>query len=168
MKKIILIITTLVITGAVSAQKFGHINTQQILITLPDYQQANIDLENFAKEKMAEFEQYKKLYDEKEKVYMEKEAKHKANPDSYPADLLRQDYKKVMESAQKLEELQYEMEGEIQERENILLNAIINKIKTACEQLAKEKGYLYIFDTSSVLYAGGDDLNEAVKSKLTK
>jgi outer membrane protein len=168
MKKIILIATTLLMTSVVTAQKFGHINTQQILITLPDYQQANIDLENFAKEKMAEFEQYRKLYEEKEKTYLEKEAKHKANPDSYPADLLKQDYKKIMESAQKLEELQYEMEGEIQERENILLNAIISKIKTTCEQIAKEKGYLYIFDTSSVLYAGGDDLNETVKAKLNK
>jgi outer membrane protein len=168
MKKIILIVTTLLITGIATAQKFGHINTQQILMTLPDYQQANIDLENFAKEKMAEFEQYKKLYEEKEKSYLDKEAKHKADPNSYPAELLKQDYKKVMESAQKLEELQYQMEGDIQEREGILINAIIGKIKTACEQLAAEKGYLYIFDVSSVLFAGGDDLNEAVKAKLTK
>lgn len=168
MKKIIFILSILFTAGMVQAQKFGHINTQQMLLTLPEYQTAQTELEAFAKEKMAEFEQYKTLYAEKEKKYLANEAKSKADPNSYPPELLRQDYQKLMESAQKLEDLQYEIQDEIQERENILINGIINKIKLACETLAKEKGYTYIFDASSLLFAGGEDLNEAVKAQLAK
>ena len=168
MKKLIFIISILFTAGMIQAQKFGHINTQQLLLELPEYQAAQVELENFGKEKMAEFEQYKTLYKEKEIKYLANEAKSKADPNSYPAELLKQDYQKLMESAQKLEDLQYEIQDEIQERENILLNGIINKIKSACEAVAKEKGYTYIFDISSLLFAGGDDLNEAVKTHLAK
>jgi outer membrane protein len=169
MKKIITILTTLLLTLTIAqAQKFGHINTQELLTKLPDYATAQAELEAFGKEKMAEFEQYKALYDEKEKKYLANEAKHKASPDSYPAELLKQDYQKLMESAQKLEELQYEIEGEIQQRESLLINNIINKIKVASEAVAKEKGILYVFDVSTLLYAGGEDLNEAVKAKVSQ
>jgi outer membrane protein len=168
MKKIIFIISILFTAGMIQAQKFGHINTQTLLLELPEYQSAQIELENFGKEKMAEFEQYKVLYKDKEIKYLANETKSKADPNSYPAELLKQDYQKLMESAQKLEDLQYEIQDEIQERESILLNGIINKIKLACEAVAKEKGYTYIFDISSLLFAGGEDLNEAVKVQLSK
>ena len=42
------------------------------------------------------------------------------------------------------------------------------KADDAIKAVAKEKGYTYIFDISCLLFAGGDDLNEALKAQLAK
>lgn len=166
MRKLLFTITLALTTYAASAQKLGHINTQELLLDLPAYNQAKLELETFAQEQQVEFEQYAKMYQEKENKYVAKEKACKANPATCDQDILSLEYQTLMESAQKLEDLQYQIEAKIQERETLLINKVINKIKTAAEAVAKEKGVLYVFDSNTTIYAGGEDLNAAVKAKL--
>lgn len=166
MKNILIILSILVSTLSVSAQKMGHINTQTILLSLPDYEQAGADLQAYAGELKAEYGQFETLYMEKEKKYLEKKAQYEADPDSYPIGLLEQDRKHLEESAQKLQELQYTIQQKGSERESALINAIVEKINKAAKEYAEENGYTYIMDAAALVYAGGDDLNEAIKTKL--
>lgn len=166
MKRVLFTITLALATLFATAQTFGHINTQDMLIDLPAYNQAKIELENFTLEQQTEFEQYAKMYQDKETKYLKKEQACSADPENCDKDILQLEYNNLMESAQKLEEMQYQIEMKIQERETILINKVINKIKSAAEAVAKEKGILYVFDSNTLIYAGGEDLNAAVKAKL--
>lgn len=166
MRKLFFTIAITLTTLVASAQKLGHINTQALLIDLPAYNQAKLELETFAQEQQAEFEQYAKSYQEKEAKYLAKEKACKADPANCDQDILQLEYNYLMESAQKLEELQYQIEMKIQERETLLINKVIKKIQVAAEAVAKEKGILYVFDSNTTIYAGGEDLNAAVKAKL--
>jgi outer membrane protein len=168
MKKILYTVAICLSTIVVSSQNIGHINTQELLQQLPDYNQAKVELENFAAEQQKEFEQFAKLYKDKEDKYVAKENACKKDPENCDRDLLQMEYNNLMESAEKLEKLQYEMEAKIQEREGFLINKIVKKIKMAAEEVAKEKGLLYVLDQSSILYAGGEDISVAVKAKLAK
>lgn len=168
MKKLIYTLAICLTTFAATAQKFGHINTQELLTSLPAYNEAKLKLENFAAEQQKEFEVFAKLYQEKESKYVAKEQACQKDPENCNKDLLQNEYKKVMESGEKLQQLQYEMEAAIQETESILINEVVNKIKTAAESVAKEKGITYVLDYSTLIYAGGEDLNAAVKAKLAE
>lgn len=168
MKKVIYTLAICLTTMAATAQKLGHINTQELLTSLPAYNEAKIELENFAAEQQKEFEQWAKIYQEKEAKYVAKEQECQKNPTNCDKDLLQMEYKNVMESGEKLQQLQYDMEAKIQERETFLINKVVSKIKVAAETVAKEKGIIYVLDYSTIIYAGGEDLNAAVKAKLTE
>ncbi len=168
MKKIIYTLAICLTTLAATAQKLGHINTQELLTSLPAYNEAKVELENFAAEQQKEFEQWAKIYQEKEAKYVAKEQECQKNPTTCDKDLLQMEYKNVMESGEKLQQLQYDMEAKIQERESFLINKVVSKIKVAAEAVAKEKGITYVLDYSTLIYAGGEDLNAAVKAKLAE
>jgi outer membrane protein len=49
-----------------------------------------------------------------------------------------------------------------------MLQPLIDKIGKAIEDVAKENGYAYIIDASTgvLLYRGGDDVTDLIKTKL--
>lgn len=166
MRTILLTLTLALTTLAVSAQKFGHINTQELLLELPAYTQAKAELDLFIQEQQTEFQTHASFYQKKEAKYLELEKQCQSDAENCDKDALQLEYKYLMESAEKLEQLQYDMELKIQEKENFLINRVVNKIKSAAEAVAKEKGIIYVFDSNQMIYAGGEDLNDAVKAKL--
>lgn len=168
MKKLIYTIAITLTAFSATAQKLGHINTQELLVSLPAYEQAKTELEVFAKEKQEEFMILRDMYQKKENKYIQLEQKCQADPTNCDKNLLQMEYTKVEESAELLQQRQYEMEAEIQEREGYLINKVVTTIKTAAEAVAKEKGITYVLDYSTLIYAGGEDLNAAVKAKLAK
>ncbi len=160
------ILTILMFAITANAQKIGHISAEDLLQTLPEYEQANIEMENFATELKKEFETFATMYQTKEANFMKKQKDCETNPDACDQALLEMEYKNVMESGKKLEEMQYEMQTKVQERQEYLLNKIVVKIKAAAAEVAKEKGLDYVLDSSTLIYAGGVNLNDAVKAKL--
>jgi outer membrane protein len=55
----------------------------------------------------------------------------------------------------------------IQGHQNELIGAIVVKVQNAAKAVGEEKGFIYIFDTSVLLYdGGGEDVSTFVKNKL--
>ena len=55
----------------------------------------------------------------------------------------------------------------MQDKQLELMQPFQDKILKAIEDVAKENGYAYIFDTQVLLYSeGGDDVSALVKKKL--
>ena len=61
----------------------------------------------------------------------------------------------MQQSSQKFQQV-------LNEEQNKLAQPIINKVNAAVEKYAKENGYLYILEKTGVIYAGGDDITEAL------
>jgi outer membrane protein len=166
-KSILSIVAILMLTFATQAQKLGHINAQEIMLALPDYEQASKTLEEFSNEMRKDFEYFATKYQEKETAYLKKEAECNKAPESCNKDLLAMDYQMLMESGQKLEAMQADIQTKVQQKQELLITEIVNKVKKAAQEVATEKGIIYVFDSSTLIVAGGEDLNEAVKTKLT-
>ena len=75
----------------------------------------------------------------------------------------------IMDLQQRIQSFQASAQEQLQMKEQDLLQPIIDKAKKAIEDVAKENGYTYIFDSGLgvLLYMPeGDDVKALVKTKL--
>jgi outer membrane protein len=142
--------------------KLGHINSSELMQIMPgrDEAQATLqkevdELQNTMKNMQAELEQ---RYNE----YMGKK--------DQMSDLIRQTKERELQDmGNRIQDFQESAQKQLAEREQEVLKPIIDKAKKAIEDVAKENGYTYIFDSGvgALLYQqDSDDIMPLVKKKL--
>ena len=74
----------------------------------------------------------------------------------------------ITQDQQGLEQFYGTVQQELAMLEQSLLEPMIERARTAIEEVGKEEGFTYIFDTStgSTVYNGGEDVLSLVKAKL--
>ncbi|MFH1319789.1 MAG: OmpH family outer membrane protein [Bacteroidota bacterium] len=142
--------------------KFGHINSNDLLALMPDREKAAKEIENFSKELENQLRIMSGEYESKLQDYQSKE--------SLMTEPIKQTkLKEIMDLEQRIREFQQTAQESLQKKENELLTPIINKAKKAIDEVAKEKGYTYIFDSGVgvILYVEDkNDILPLVKNKL--
>ncbi len=166
MKKTILlsglVVMFLAATVSVQAQKFGYINTAEILAELPAVKQAETEIENFSKQlqKKGEAEVAKlqqKFTDFQQKVQSGAIA---------PVEQERMQTE-IQKDQAELQQMEADMVGQIQQKRQDALKPIYDKLNAAISAVAKENGYTMIFDKAVLLYSEDkDDVSAMVKAKL--
>jgi len=60
------------------------------------------------------------------------------------------------------------IQNDLAQMEQQLLAPMVERVRKAIEEVGKEQGFTYIFDTSTgvTLYNGGEDVSGLVKTKL--
>lgn len=161
MKKIIVLALFGMMFTAVNAQqKFGYLNTQELITQMPDYAVAQQKHEKFQSEQQQKYQGMIATYQAKEAEY------------TNGAATLTQTEKSMMEIelqtlGGQIQELEQTLPQIIQGHQNELIGQIVVKVQDAAKAVGVEKGYIYIFDTSVLLYdGGGEDVSTYVKSKL--
>lgn len=150
-------------------QKIGHINYAEIFTATPEYQKAESELRNLDSTKTAELqgmfgEFQKKQTDAQEMMRNRSEA----NRETIDAQLQTLGVE-LNDIERRLQEVQQIAEQELTQKQQELFAPIHQKVGTAIQSVAKDKGYAYVLDISSTnipYFAGGDDLSADVKSKL--
>lgn len=167
MKKslIVLLIAIFAMGSSAFAQKtvkLGHINSSKLMEIMPgkDSAQAVLqnevtELENTLKSMQTELETRYNNYVEKSEGW---------------SDLVKKtEQKTIQDMGARIEEFQTNAQKQLQEREEQLLQPLIDKAKKAIEEVAKENGYTYVFDSGvgALLYQqDSDDIMPLVKKKL--
>ena len=159
MKKIITVLAIALICSTGISQKLGHLNSQTIMVEMPDYESAKKELELFRTDKTKELEMYQKLFQESLQTYEQEKG-------SLTADARQRKETQLMEKQQKIEKIAYDAENEMQQKEQELLQQIMKKVSDAVKIVADKNSYDYIFDLSSVLYAGGENIEDLVRKQL--
>ncbi|MFL2571349.1 MAG: OmpH family outer membrane protein [Parvicellaceae bacterium] len=159
MKRIITVLAIALISSTGIAQKLGHLNSQTIMLEMPDYESAKKELELFRTEKTKELEMYQKLFQESLQTYEQEKG-------TLTADARQRKESQLMEKQQKIEKIAYDAENEMQQKEQELLQQIMKKVSDAVKLVAQKNSYDYVFDLSSVLYAGGENIEDLVKKQL--
>tara|TARA_B110000438_G_C15744658_1_gene620140 strand:+ start:293 stop:790 length:498 start_codon:yes stop_codon:yes gene_type:complete len=159
MKKIITVLAVALICSTGISQKLGHLNSQTIMVEMPDYESAKKELELFRTDKTKELEMYQKLFQESLQTYEQEKG-------SLTADARQRKETQLMEKQQKIEKIAYDAENEMQQKEQELLQQIMKKVSDAVKIVADKNSYDYIFDLSSVLYAGGENIEDLVRKQL--
>lgn len=151
-----------VISANAQAKKFGHINTNDLLLKMPERDSAQVKIQDEAK----------KLEQQLSAMTMEYQTKvndYQANAAAM-SDLIKQTKaKEIQDLEQRIQEFQQNAQEALQKKEQDLLKPIIEKAKKAIEDVAKEGGYSYVFDTSAgvLLYQPeSDDILPLVKKKM--
>lgn len=160
MKKLITIIALAFITVAASAQKVGHVNAQALMLALPDYKAASDELERFAGDKKKELEMYFTAFQSSQKEF-------EAALPTLTEEIKQQRYEELMEKQQNIQAKQGQFEQEVALKEQKLVEPIMGKVREAISKVAKENGYTYVFDESTLLYfAEAESLDAKVKAAL--
>jgi len=160
----ILALTTLLFAGIsfqVSAQKFGHINAQELLLAMPDRAAAEATIQKQA----GEFDALlKQMQTELTTLTQEFEQKSQTWPDA----IRNTKYSAIMNKQREMEEFAANAQEELSKQETTLLKPMLDKAQAAINEVGKENGFTYIFDTSTgaVVYDGGENVMPLVKTKL--
>ena len=149
---------------ALFAQKFGHVDSQSIIQSLPDYSRAMGEVEALGKqyenELKASQEELQRLADDYEK----KKSSMNATQQQEQETKLQEMYTRIQQQAQQNQQAFQKTQAE-------KLQPIFDKVRKAIEEVAKAGGYVYIMEKASVLYineAISKDVTSEVKSQLNK
>ena len=163
MKKItFLALLSFLTLSSIAQNKFGYIDSQELLLLMPERKTAETAVQEFAKSLEAQLGSMTAEYQERVQEYQANEATY--------SDLVKQD--KVAEITgleQRIQTFQQNAQQSLQEKEQELLEPILSKARKAIEDVATEGGFTYIFDKSqgSILYAKeSENVLPLVKRKL--
>jgi outer membrane protein len=163
MKKITFLALLSILTLSTIAQnKFGYIDSQELLMLMPERKTAETEVQNFAKSLEAQLGSMTAEYQQNVQEYQTNESTY--------TDLVKQDkVAEITSLEQRIQAFQQNAQQSLQTKEQELLEPILTKARKAIEDVATEGGYTYIFDKSigSILYAKeNENILSLVKKKL--
>jgi outer membrane protein len=163
MKKITFLALLSILTLSTIAQnKFGHIDSQELLMLMPERKKAETDVQEFAKSLESQLGSMTAEYQQSVQEYQANEATY--------TDLVKQDKEAEINGLQqRIQAFQQNAQQSLQAKEQELLEPILSKARKAIKDVATEGGYTYIFDKSigSILYAKeSENIIDLVKKKL--
>ena len=162
MKQILMVIG---LVAAVSvngmAQKFGNIDSQEILLGMPERTDAQTTIEARAAEYEAEIGRM-------QQDLQTKFAEYQAKGETWPDAIKQQKERELQSLDQGMQEFGATVQNELAQLEQQLLMPMIERVQEAINEVGSENGFTYIFDTSSgaTVYTGGEDVGSLVRSKL--
>ena len=164
MKKILLIAAAAIVSFSASAQnlKFAHVNYTELVQLMPEADQARTALAASSKE--AE-ETFQGMYEE----YQNKLTQYQQKAESWTAAVRQSKEKELTDIQTRLQEFQQTIQQELQQQQNQLMAPIQQKAVQTVEKLAKDGGYIYVFETCSLLYIDtkqSTDLTPAARKAL--
>jgi outer membrane protein len=165
MKKIAAIFAlaiTMCTAAMAQTQKIGYINSKDILALMPEMKKAEADLQTYGK-------QFKDQYESMQKEGEKKVAEYQANAKTM-TDAVRTVKENELQDLQKrMAAFEQTTQEKMEAKQNEILKPIYDKVTKAINDVAKEKGYTFVFDPSvgGILYAAEtENLLAAVKLKL--
>lgn len=161
MRSLFILLASVALALPAAAQKFGHIDSQQLLISMPERTEAQTKLESQAA--MYE-EQMKAMQTELQTKYDD----YLAKAETWPAAIRTTKEKELNQLQQGMQDFSTTAQQDLAKMEEELLTPMIERAKKAIEDVGKENGFTYIFDSSTgvTLYNGGEDVTALVKTKL--
>jgi outer membrane protein len=150
MKKFIGILALVVfMASAMQAQslKFGHINSDELIRALPEFDTANSKLEKFRLELVNALELMQVELNNKNDVFT-KESKN------YTEIVRQTKENELVDMNRRIQEFQINANQQMQDKQVELFQPIYTKVDKAIKDVGKENGFFYIFDVAkgSLLY----------------
>jgi outer membrane protein len=158
----VLFVLASVTTFAQKAQKFGHINSADLLEIMPEIKTTDAKLQSYqtqlTEQNDAMVNEYKAKLDEFQKG--------QATMPEVKKEVMIQELQDLEE---RITTFQQGAPEKLEAKKQELYAPILDKAKKAIQDVAKENGYSYVFDTSLGLLIHvpeSDDLMALVKKKL--
>ena len=164
MKKLVLMLMLLA-PMTMFAQKFGHVNAQDVMQSMPEFIKARGEIEALQKQKENDLKAMQDELQRKADEYDKTKSTMNATKQKDTEAELQTMYQKVQESYQAGQK-------ELSETNQTKLQPITAKLLEAIKAVGKAGGYVYIMDTSAGIPYISDtlskDVTADVKAELNK
>ncbi|MBR1928880.1 MAG: OmpH family outer membrane protein [Paludibacteraceae bacterium] len=160
MKKFFLIIA-LVLPMALCAQKFGHVNQQEVFMLMPELKQVQQKIDTLQGQYETQIANMQEEFNKKVADYQQNEA---TMPDAMKQ--LRQ--QELGEMEQRIQLFYQTAQQDIQKKQQELLAPVHEKLTKAIQAVGKDNGFTYIFDSIALAFISPDatDVTSLVKAQL--
>jgi outer membrane protein len=144
--------------------KFGHINSDELIQSMPEYDSATKKLDNFRKELVNELEIMSVELNNKNEAY-QKESKNLS-------DIVKQTKEQeLVDMNKRIQDFQTNAQTQLQNKQTEVFQPIMAKVDQAIKSVGKENGFVYVFDVAkgAVLYfdeTKSTNVMPLVKTKL--
>ena len=154
LKKIALLVVLFALPLGAMAQKFAHMNSQEVIVVMPEYTKAQADLEAMSKKYSQEMERTQSEFNKKVQEFQQQ-------ADSLPRNIAERRQKELF---------QQEAYQSMQKAQQDALAPIYKKLDDAIQAVGKAEGAIYIFDLARtpIPYVGAEsvDVTSKVKTQL--
>ncbi|MBO7219585.1 MAG: OmpH family outer membrane protein [Alistipes sp.] len=141
MKKLFILIAAILGVGTVSAQKFARINVQEVVTVMPEFAEAEKNLEAFGKDLQEQMEQIQVEFNNKLADFQKNQA-------TMAASIKQMKQQELEQLQQRYAEFQQIAQQDFQKKQAELLEPVQKKAQDAINSVAKTNGYVVVFDTS--------------------
>jgi len=127
--------------------KFGHINSDELIQTMPEYDSATKKLDNYRKELVNALELMSVELNNKNDAY-QKESKNLS-------DIVKQTKEQeLVDMNKRIQDFQANAQTQLQNKQTEVFQPIMAKVDQAIKAVGKENGFVYVFDVAkgAVLY----------------
>ncbi len=131
----------MIFTGYSQTIKFGHINSDELVQALPEFDTATKKLESYRKDLENQIELLTVELNNKNDAY-QKEQKNLS-------DLVRQTKEQeIIDLNRRLQDFQQKASADFQNKQLELFQPVYAKVDKAIKDVGKENGFMYIFDVA--------------------
>lgn len=146
------------------SQKFGYVNTQEILAKMTDVKIANIQLDAYEKELATKGEEMMLKFENQYKLYM-----NEVNAGQLSKIQMAAKEEELIQKQEEIKKYEQEAEMMMEKKRQELYEPILAKINSEIEKLGKEGNYTMIFDSAQGLLlhaAEAENLVGIIKTRL--
>lgn len=162
--KLTLAVVLVMSASSLFAQKFGRINTQELIVAMPETKTMQTNMEAFGKDLQDNMETLKVEFNNKLQEFQK-------NMNTYTESISQLKQKELNDLQTRIQDFEQIAQQDYQKKQNELLAPIIDKAKAAIDKVSAAGLYLVVFDTSTGSLAYFDEANltdiaPAVKKEL--
>ena len=128
-----------------SAQKFARINSQEIVLAMPELTEIQKNLEALEKDWAEQLEQIQVEFNNKMADYEKNQA-------TMAASIKQMKQQELQQLQQRFGEVQQLAQQDMQKKQAELFDPVQKKAHEAITKIAKAAGYLAVFETASLIY----------------
>lgn len=148
MRKIIFIAATLAFaagTAATAQTKFAHVNFSELIQLMPETDSAMVQMDAANKEAQETYSSMVSEFQSKYEQYNQKQS-------SWTPAVRESKERELTEIQNRIQEFEQAINQDMQQLQSTLMTPIQQKARDVVSALAKEKGVIYVYDMSSLLY----------------
>ena len=146
-----------------NAQKFGHVNSQEIIQAMPEFAKARTDIETLTKQYEADLKSMQDELQKKAEAFEKEES-------TLPENIKQRRQQELQDMYQKIQQSYQDNQQALAKEQADKMQAITSKVLDAIKAVGQAGSYVYIMDLSSgVPYISttlSTDVTADVKKKL--
>ncbi|MBR6490833.1 MAG: OmpH family outer membrane protein [Bacteroidales bacterium] len=165
-RQILIILALLAGVFSVQAQKFAFVDTDYILSKIPEYNDAQAQIDDLSAQWQNEMEA---IYTEVNKLYQEYQAKKAI----YPEEVRAKKEAEILAKEKEIKDFQkkkFGTDGELYKKRTELVKPIQEKVFTAIQDIAEKENYAVVLNKAegvSIIYSNSKyDISDDVLDKL--
>ena len=164
MKKILILLLLVAPMSLLAQQKFGYMNSSEIMQLMPEFTKAQKELQELEKMYTDEFNGMRTELEKKGAEF------EKMQKDSVPENILKHRYEQLIQLEERMTQYRQTAAEGLQKAQEEKMYAIQMALRNALDLVGKEGSYVCIFDLAGgIPYISNtlcEDVTAAVKAKL--